>query len=467
MHTKNRFLETSERLAASTNRFNQRGTAQAQTIKKKQPITDAVVDSDTFVLDVLQFFFDERLQPEQLNESLRNLAAYALSEAINASEALDFVPRPPGMPPTVKWLVGQAVQIAFRRIQKEQGIYEIVRTTVKLKLRSEYEMAKMNLSGSQSNRGRQMGANNLRTSTQGLEIIKQFGGSSVLDAIEKVEEAINKGINIPLKQNQFDALVSLCSNIGIARFMASTLLKALNEQDHTKAAEEIRKWVKVEGKDDPELIRRRNTEAELFTSGNYSGARSVFQSYKAYHAALSMPPLSRQQNPAVVIAAAGLGWQILNGLINNKGDVSWNLSKMEGQKSPYDDEAKYKNKAVYDEKSFVVTQKTTSVGGILPMSADFEVKFKYNGYAIGFVSIQHLRNQDAMGWGLFVEATMMVDPNSYQRADGEPMAAVDLTFNYRFTTNIPFRDDDVWIVTYKLYGDGRVVTVSDKWTSPP
>jgi hypothetical protein len=488
MATRNRFLEISDRLTERKNSFTNlsyRGQrtnlnhSQAQwslpSSKKLQKHIKNMadnfkmeqVDPDIFVLDVLQFFFEERLEQTQLNDHLRRLAATALSEAINASSKLDFVPRPPSLPPSIKWLIGQAVQIAFRKLQKEQGIYEIVRVTVKAKLRSEYELAKMDVGGALSFRTRAMSVNKLSTSPQGLEFLKQFIETNGKEDVKSIEQAINDNTTIALDQNQFDALVSFILNISIQKFINSTLLKFLNTRDYPKVVEEIRKWTKVEGKDDPELISRRNAEAELFQSGSYSAARSVFLSYKAFAVAKSLPKLSRAQNPALIIAGAGLGFTIFKGISDNRGDVTWNLSKVDGQKCPNDDEAKYKNKAVWQEKSFEVVQRTEGIGGLLPMSATFEVKFKYNGYGVGFISMQFLRSEDAMGWGLNVDASIMGDPNNYSRDDGELMSSFDITFNYRFSTSIPFRDDDVWIGNYKIYGDGKFVTISDKWTSPP
>ncbi len=434
--------------------------------QKSELLTEGVADGDTFVLDVLQFFFEERLDISQLNDHLKKLAAQCLSEAIKASSALDFVPRPPGMPPSVTWLVGQAVQIAFRKIIKSQGIYEAVRVTVKRNFKTEYLLAKMDEGGALSYRPRSMNVNNLKTSSQGIQFLKQFQSSGKTDDIKLVEKAVNDATTVTLNIQQFDTLVSFCINIGIPRFLDSTLLKVLNLRNFPQVTEEIRKWVKVEGKDDPELIKRRHAEAELFQSGSYAAAQTVFRSYNAFQLAKSLPGVSRAQNPAAVVGAVGVGFQVLKGFIDNRGDVTFSLATMTGQLCPRDDEAKYKNKAIYQNKSFNVFQQTSGVGGILPMSATFEVKYKYNGYAVGSVSMQHLKNQDAIGWGLDVKADIMPDPDAYNREDGEIMSAIEVTFNYRFSTSIPFRDDDIWIGTYKIFGDGRVV-VSDKWTSPP
>jgi hypothetical protein len=63
-----------------------------------------------------------------------------LNEALTASKAMDFVPRPAGFKPGVVWLISQSVQIAWRR-QGKQKIYEAVRRTVALKYKSHYAIA--------------------------------------------------------------------------------------------------------------------------------------------------------------------------------------------------------------------------------------------------------------------------------------------------------------------------------------
>lgn len=56
------------------------------------------------------------------------------------------------------------------------------------------------------------------------------------------EAAVNRLVAVPLTQNQFDALVSLVFNIGIAAFAASTLLKLLNARDYDGAQRQFIEW---------------------------------------------------------------------------------------------------------------------------------------------------------------------------------------------------------------------------------
>jgi lysozyme len=80
------------------------------------------------------------------------------------------------------------------------------------------------------------------------------------------------GLNLTLKQPQFDALVSLTFNIGTGAFAKSTLLKKLRAADNAEAADQFLAWNKVKGKPVAGLTRRRKAERSLFLSEE--GARS-------------------------------------------------------------------------------------------------------------------------------------------------------------------------------------------------
>jgi GH24 family phage-related lysozyme (muramidase) len=65
-------------------------------------------------------------------------------------------------------------------------------------------------------------------------------------------------------QNQFDAMVSLCYNIGIGAFQKSTVLRKHRAGDYHGAAAAFLMWVKNDGKVMRGLQRRRAAEADLY-----------------------------------------------------------------------------------------------------------------------------------------------------------------------------------------------------------
>jgi len=86
----------------------------------------------------------------------------------------------------------------------------------------------------------------------------------------KYEAAVDRLVTVPLSENQFGALVSLCYNIGPGAFSRSTVRKRLNERNYAGAADAFGMWVRgtVKGKSVvlPGLVKRRADEAKLFRS---------------------------------------------------------------------------------------------------------------------------------------------------------------------------------------------------------
>lgn len=88
--------------------------------------------------------------------------------------------------------------------------------------------------------------------------------------IKIASKAVRKYVNVPLNQNQFDALVSFVFNIGVDAFKVSTLREKLNQYDYFGALAEFPRWkfvtidgIKVENRG---LINRREAEQFLFNS---------------------------------------------------------------------------------------------------------------------------------------------------------------------------------------------------------
>ena len=72
-------------------------------------------------------------------------------------------------------------------------------------------------------------------------------------------EAVESSVKVPLTQHQFDALYSLCFNIGGTAFKKSTVVRRINENDLPGAADAILMWNK------PEVLKkRRERERALF-----------------------------------------------------------------------------------------------------------------------------------------------------------------------------------------------------------
>ena len=94
------------------------------------------------------------------------------------------------------------------------------------------------------------------------------------------EANVERLVKVPLNQGQFDALVSLCYNIGAENLRSSALLRHLNAGDYARAASHFADWKYATVRDEttarvmkvkvgtkavmPGLVERRANEARMF-----------------------------------------------------------------------------------------------------------------------------------------------------------------------------------------------------------
>jgi lysozyme len=78
---------------------------------------------------------------------------------------------------------------------------------------------------------------------------------------------VKNAIDVPLTDNQRDALTDFVFNVGSGNFMHSTLRKKLNAGDYEGSAAEFARWNKAGGKVSKGLVRRRAAEEEMFRRG--------------------------------------------------------------------------------------------------------------------------------------------------------------------------------------------------------
>lgn len=101
------------------------------------------------------------------------------------------------------------------------------------------------------------------------DVISKFIADDLFETdIMEFENAVNRLVTVPLNQNQFDALVSFCFNIGYGDegFGGSTMRRMLNNRDYKGAAEQFLRWVYSNGVVSAGLVRRRKAEQLLFLS---------------------------------------------------------------------------------------------------------------------------------------------------------------------------------------------------------
>lgn len=98
----------------------------------------------------------------------------------------------------------------------------------------------------------------------GLTITLQQADNLLAEDLSKIAQKVDTLVTVPLNQNQFDALVSFCNQLGMGELQKSTLLRLLNAGNYQGAADQFPRFDRAGGKSVPGLAARRNAERELF-----------------------------------------------------------------------------------------------------------------------------------------------------------------------------------------------------------
>ena len=89
----------------------------------------------------------------------------------------------------------------------------------------------------------------------------------LLDEIIKVRRKITDLVKVPLNDNQLAALISFCFNVGTGAFSKSRMLKLINTNNYSEAANEFSRWIYGKGSKKlvlRGLVTRREAEKQLF-----------------------------------------------------------------------------------------------------------------------------------------------------------------------------------------------------------
>lgn len=98
------------------------------------------------------------------------------------------------------------------------------------------------------------------------QIISQSEGDRLLlKDLGRFEAAVRRLVRVPLKQCQYDALVSFAFNCGEGNLTSSTLLKKVNAiAPQHEIQTQFRRWTRSKGKVLNGLVRRREDEAQMW-----------------------------------------------------------------------------------------------------------------------------------------------------------------------------------------------------------
>ena len=108
----------------------------------------------------------------------------------------------------------------------------------------------------------------------GMVISQEVADELLNQDVAIAEKYVQKFVTVPLTQNQFDALVSFCYNVGSYAFRTSTLVAMLNANKYIEASEQFGRWVKGDnGQILAGLVKRRNIEKTLFLKDSCKKAK--------------------------------------------------------------------------------------------------------------------------------------------------------------------------------------------------
>lgn len=93
------------------------------------------------------------------------------------------------------------------------------------------------------------------------------GGRMLVRDMEKAQRAVMGLVKVPLTDGQFAALTDFTFNVGAGKLQKSTLLKAINANQHARVPFQLRRWVMAGGRPLRGLQVRREREIALYFEG--------------------------------------------------------------------------------------------------------------------------------------------------------------------------------------------------------
>lgn len=116
-------------------------------------------------------------------------------------------------------------------------------------------------------KGNSIGFGHLIKVGENLTSLSRDEASALLSQdVAWAENAVRTAIKVPILQCQFDAMTSLCFNIGEGAFKRSTLVKRVNAGD-PGASSEFDRWNMAGGQVNQALVARRASERQDFERG--------------------------------------------------------------------------------------------------------------------------------------------------------------------------------------------------------
>ncbi len=101
---------------------------------------------------------------------------------------------------------------------------------------------------------------------EGLTCTQEQADEWLREDTQTAVDAVNKYVSVQLTQEEFDALVDFVYNVGVNAFASSTLLRLLNTEQYSRAADQFDRWDYAGASVCAGLLRRREAETAEFDS---------------------------------------------------------------------------------------------------------------------------------------------------------------------------------------------------------
>ena len=110
-----------------------------------------------------------------------------------------------------------------------------------------------------------IGYGHTRSGVQESPITRERADQLLREDMPIYEAEIKGMVTVPLRQHEFDALVSLAFNVGGTKLARSRTIAELNAGNHIQMKVEWAEWRKADGVVMPGLVRRREAEIDMFS----------------------------------------------------------------------------------------------------------------------------------------------------------------------------------------------------------
>ncbi|MBL8644020.1 MAG: lysozyme [Rhodospirillaceae bacterium] len=146
----------------------------------------------------------------------------------------------------------------------------------------------------------------------GLKINKKDASRLLKSDLAEFEATVSQACP-KTTQSQFDAMVSLCYNIGSGAFKKSSVARLHNQGRHGEAQQAFALWNKAGGKVLPGLVTRRAKEADLYDNDSHTEPHPMPQAVEGEK------PTSR------VITGSTVGGVTLAGTALKESGLDWSM----------------------------------------------------------------------------------------------------------------------------------------------